>query len=254
MTWNSRTAKGFTLLELLLVMAVNAILAALLLPTLSGAKARVRRTACLSNLRQINLAIRIYSDDSNDAMPSPGIPPGRHGLKPLYTGYRELIKGYVGLTGAPSPQDRLFACPADMFYPDFVVSNTTAPHYVQASLHDHPFYNFSSYTFNGGDNIIRKFGTNTNEISVQVPGLTGLNYSSVKHPARTVLIGEVSAISPWSWHDPSSALIFNDAKNVVSFVDGHVSYVRIYWNSSTRNLPSMDYNPPAGYDYQWSGD
>ncbi len=45
----------------------------------------------------------------------------------------------------------------------------------------------------------------------------------------------------------------NDARNVVSFVDGHLSYVRIYWNSSF-NTTSCCYDPPAGYDYQWSGD
>lgn len=48
--------------------------------------------------------------------------------------------------------------------------------------------------------------------------------------------------------------LFNDAKNVIGFVDGHVNYLKIYWNSSTPNDFALQNNPPAGYDYKWSGD
>src|SRR4051794_33070509 len=103
---NSKT--GFSLLELLVVIAVIAILAALLLPVLSSAKAKASRTACLSNLRQINLGVRMYSDDSNDKTPRTPGTTNSPGLN--WTGYKKLMKGYVGLNGAASPQDRLFAC------------------------------------------------------------------------------------------------------------------------------------------------
>jgi hypothetical protein len=39
----------------------------------------------------------------------------------------------------------------------------------------------------------------------------------------------------------------------VSFVDGHVSYIRIYWNANL-DMTTCDYNPPTGYDSKWSGD
>ena len=44
----------------------------------------------------------------------------------------------------------------------------------------------------------------------------------------------------------------NNAKNVVAFIDGHVSYIPIYWdgNSAVENTP-IHYNPPSGYDYVW---
>jgi prepilin-type N-terminal cleavage/methylation domain-containing protein len=60
---------GFTLVELLVVIAIVAILAALLLPGLALAKDRGRRAACVSNLRQIGMAIRSYADDSEGKIP-----------------------------------------------------------------------------------------------------------------------------------------------------------------------------------------
>jgi prepilin-type N-terminal cleavage/methylation domain-containing protein len=54
---------GFTLVELLVVIAVIAILAAILLPTLSRAKLAGRVAACKSNLHQLGVALRLYVDD-----------------------------------------------------------------------------------------------------------------------------------------------------------------------------------------------
>ena len=59
--------------------------------------------------------------------------------------------------------------------------------------------------------------------------LSGLKLSFVMHPARTILVAKVSALAPWSWHDGSRKLQFADAKSVVSFVDGHVHYIKIYF-------------------------
>jgi prepilin-type N-terminal cleavage/methylation domain-containing protein/prepilin-type processing-associated H-X9-DG protein len=58
--------RAFTLIELLVVIAIIAILAALLLPTLTRAKQRGQRAACVSNLKQIGIAFRIYLDDHGD--------------------------------------------------------------------------------------------------------------------------------------------------------------------------------------------
>jgi prepilin-type N-terminal cleavage/methylation domain-containing protein len=61
--------RGFTLIELLVVIAIIAILAAMLLPALTKAKQKAARTACTSNLRNLALAMSMYTHDSNDMMP-----------------------------------------------------------------------------------------------------------------------------------------------------------------------------------------
>jgi prepilin-type N-terminal cleavage/methylation domain-containing protein len=254
--------RAFSLIELLVVIVIIALLATLLLPVLTKSKSSAQRGACVSNLKQINLGIRIYSDESNDV--SPSLTPGAFmGIR-----YRELLQNYLGLKGPPSPQDKVFACPADTF---FYKSQPDGNLQFKANgLHAESNTLYSSYGFNGGnsDNTAsnRTEWTKYYPEIQNIPGISGMKLSSIPHPSRTVLVSELVGFMPYSWHEPRPAVtlpiglvmpFFNNAKDEVSFVDGHASFIKMYWNSSSNSLgnysASFFYDPPANYDYQWSG-
>jgi prepilin-type N-terminal cleavage/methylation domain-containing protein/prepilin-type processing-associated H-X9-DG protein len=240
--------KGFTLIELLVVIAIIAILVAILLPVLSTAKARAKRTMCLNNLKQVNLGVHLYASENDDILPDEGIA--------TYVLYKEAMKSYVGLHTVSSSQDHLFICPMDSFYYD---EGNAA--YVPHGLHEEASHEFASYVFNGLNLL-------TNYVNVAyngpLPGIGGKKISSVKNSSRTVLVLEGAGLLPYSWHQSRSPVtgsypMLNNSKNMVSFVDGHVDYIRMFWNN-TISYPNGGfsvaayYDPPAGYDYQWSGD
>ena len=62
--------RGFTLIEILVVLAIIGMMAALLFPVLGGARERARMATCTSNLHQIHLAREMYKQDYNVAFPA----------------------------------------------------------------------------------------------------------------------------------------------------------------------------------------
>ncbi len=102
-----RTIPGFTLMELLVVMAIIAILTSILLPALGRAKQRAYSIACVSNLRQLGVALHLYVEDNNNhlpvcAWPLPSQSTNNPPLPPITTTLMPNVKS-----------NAVFRCPAD---------------------------------------------------------------------------------------------------------------------------------------------
>src|ERR1051326_1607566 len=98
----SRKVGGFTLVELLVVIGIIAIMIAILVPTLSRARASARQTICLSNLKQVTTAFLMYVHDNgkgktmavyNSSWNDGGVNVGRHWWHPLIKYWGQKASG-----------------------------------------------------------------------------------------------------------------------------------------------------------------
>ena len=258
------TACAFTLTELLAVIAIIALLAALLLPALSRAKGNAQSIKCLSNLKQLTTGWLMYVHDNTDALP-PNLTsqsgfdfisqPGSWvlGSAKLDTTTSNLEAGlifnHIKNTG-------VYRCPADRSTvdqrPDLLRTRSYAmEHWLNMRANTGtPLDYANDFPFN-----LRKYGRIAN------PG--GVFVFIDEHPVR-INDGVFTVPSPWAFPDANvirhwaaslPAERHNGGDNL-SFADGHVEHHR--WRY-LRNPTSFSNNPmfangPDEEDIRWVQD
>jgi len=234
--------RAFTLIELLVVIAIIAILASLLLPALARAKSDALQTKCLSNLKQLNLAMIMYCGDYHDTTPNSNTVVVNGVTQDIWWWYKELTKTYVAYKGTATrstSNDLVFQCPKDR---GWVAHGYPNPLWTFQEL------DYGSYVYNGCDNNDGT-GYNMNNIAL----------SKVRRPVRTWLMAEWPLQWAYSWHFSTTGnqdISYSNAVSDTSFVYGHAVATRAYFNIIDGIAPIAypTSEIPSIYTYQNSPD
>ncbi len=188
--------RAFTLIELLVVIAIIAILAAILFPVFARARESARRTSCVSNVRQLGMAMMQYVQDYDESFP-PRMPNPKAGAsypcKACRTiDWRQYPMPYI-------KNEQVFHCPSDFGIPAAITADPTlgGPVFRDPSLGGYG----SSYCLN---TVMTRLGS----------------IAAIPFPADTYMGAEI-----WSWHSADALQYFQNGTGnparVGFYCDGH---------------------------------
>lgn len=241
---------GFTLIELLIVIGIIAILAGMLLPSLTQARSKAQRIQCLSNLRQINLGVLLYADDHQGRMPAaaPHELGGPQGIVPESDPWlpNRMFGGSLPADERPLNAylsvHTVFRSPADKGEPLWWFD--TADYQARATcyeLYGSSYFYASGYNRMGG--VVSPMGiakfvgleSSFGPFAAQPLQLgQSLSASHYQQPAKKLVVGSIPihrtmsgvvAISRRAqWYKPDPERLWANA----GFLDGHVEFVHVF--------------------------
>jgi prepilin-type N-terminal cleavage/methylation domain-containing protein len=239
----SRQATGFSLVELLVVIGVVAVLLGFLMPALGRARSQARIVHCMSNLRQVGVAMDAYVVANDGVYPlhyNWGDLMGKHGTNSYYE-RPGAVTGFAGEPGvtAVRPLNPYLATPDVLHCPNDIGDT---------------YWNDPTSCFDGyGTSYILQWRLSAYRVGrVTGPGGTipPLRKSAVKNPSLKILGGD------WNWHpnrhldQPRTVwhrMSSTDRQMCMLFADGHVEYFRFPTGYS--DLPGLNQPIDPGYGF-----
>ena len=238
---------AFTLIELLIVIAIIAILASILFPVFSRAREQGRKAACLSNERQISQSILLYIQDYDTGYPNTNDPylwVGKRFRWPLMPylaiGQKVATDGsYSASTGSPA----VLICPSD---------------YLSASVFDGTSYGYSA-SFYHDPTQIAAMNIGNLRVALNAPGSGALcstqTEAALQYPSQKIMVGEYynahehpnAPVGYWGTLSGTSTPGPDrwDGSRNEAFADGHVKFLQAHKiNPSPFDCP--DFNLTVG--------